>query len=125
MPDKIKAVKAARARAFRIQAGHCCYCGWPMWLDNPSAFAARYNLSRREAAWFQRTAEHCIAKCEGGTNRAENIRAACRFCNQRRHRRATVPDAKAYACLVRNRMLKGGWHSPALFKRMPVPYFSW
>jgi len=34
----------------------------------------------------RRTAEHLEARCEGGADSTDNIVAACRFCNGRRHR---------------------------------------
>ena len=116
-------LKRPRSLAFHRQLGHCCYCGLPMWLDTLSDFAARYGLSARQARQFQCTGEHRVAKCDGGAATTEDISAACRCCNLRRHRRAVVPDAAGYTGMVRRRMLAKGWHPQSLLERMPPPRF--
>lgn len=71
-----------RSSAALAQGGLCIYCCLP--------------LGRHV------TAEHLTARCDGGTDRRDNIAAAHRRCNQGRHadpRRACL-DPEAYATLV-------------------------
>ena len=58
-----------------------------MWLDDITSFAAEHRLTHRQARQRQCTAEHLVARCDGGKNTASNIVAACRECNSTRHRR--------------------------------------
>ena len=86
-----KLLKRLRADAFARQNGLCFYCGQPMWLDDCAAFAREYGLTLRQARRRQCTAEHLIARKDGGRESASNIVAACRGCNQTRHRRKLPP----------------------------------
>lgn len=58
------------------------------------------------------TAEHLVARCEGGRDERSNIVAACHWCNERRHlkRAKTAPSAEAYRQRVARRMAAGRWH---------------
>lgn len=76
-----------RERAFQIQQGRCSYCRQPMWLQDCPSFARRLTLTQRQAPPLRCTAEHLVARCDGGRNAASNIAAACTHCNQGRHRR--------------------------------------
>ena len=60
------AIANARARAFDRQGGLCFYCNHPMWLSEPEVFARRYALSLSQARHFRCTAEHLVAKQDGG-----------------------------------------------------------
>lgn len=100
-----------RRAAFSEQNGRCFYCDSPMWLDDVAEFAARHHLSIRQARWLQATAEHLVARCEGGTH-AGNIAAACRWCNWMRHRQrvpSAVPNPAAFRCFVMHRLTQGRW----------------
>lgn len=100
-----------RRAAFSEQCGRCCYCDSPMWLVDEAGFAARHHLSIRQAHWLQATAEHLVARSDGGGH-AGNIAAACRWCNWMRHRyRASskAPSPAAYRSHVRDRLAKGKW----------------
>ena len=55
-----------RLAAFKKQFGRCYYCGSPMWQDNPKEFAIKHVISKPEATRFQCTAEHLLARCDGG-----------------------------------------------------------
>src|SRR5262245_13397782 len=89
MPKRI--VRHRRSALVR-QSHRCYYCTCPMWDDNAEQFMARYGVSRKEADLCQCTAEHLKAKSEGGTDAASNIAAACRRCNQTRHRASAPLD---------------------------------
>ena len=81
-----------RKSAVHAQRGLCIYCGRPMGADA--------------------TAEHLQARQDGGTNCRQNIVAAHRACNQRRH---ADPDCGAlrdpfdFATLVLIERKAGMW----------------
>ena len=70
-----------RQKAFRRQEGHCYYCEYPMWLESWEEFAASFGISKAAAFHFRCTAEHLVARQDGGKDSPKNIVAACRFCN--------------------------------------------
>ena len=97
-----------RARAFRLQAGRCYYCACSMWQDNPEEVGL---LPRSKASrFFKCTAEHLVARCEGGTDTADNIVAACYLCNSRRHQFRRPLGPEAYRSHVAHRLARGKWH---------------
>lgn len=107
-----KRLKSIRTSAFHAQNGRCYYCGLPMWLCSPHELSLR----PRSAGPFQCTAEHLLARQDGGKDVADNVVAACHLCNLRRHKRPTpAPSPDAYRARVQQRMAKGTWH-PALAK---------
>ncbi len=117
-------LRQARERAFHAQQGYCCYCGYPMAESTAEldAFARRYKLKKPCAQQLLATAEHLLARCDGGTDRAANIAAAHACCNRLRHHRkcATPPDK--YREHVQRRCAKGRWHAPQVLrmsKRLP------
>jgi hypothetical protein len=83
-----------------------------MWLHDPKSFARRHGLTRAEANLLQCTAEHLVARCDGGSDSPDNIVAACRHCNSRRHRRPEPLDPLTYRKHVRRRIARGCWHCP-------------
>lgn len=99
-----------RNKAFRNQAGRCIYCNAPMWQDDPDRFASAHGLSRADAKRFQCTAEHRKPRCDGGSDEIGNIAAACRYCNQGRHRRNAQLSPDEFLAFVRKRLKKGKWH---------------
>lgn len=103
-----------RTLAFSRQQGRCYYCGCPMWQSNPDQFAHRHGVTPRQARAFQCTAEHLLARQDGGKDAPENIAAACLECNRRRHKRKHDMSAPAYLAHVRSRMSHGRWHGCAL-----------
>ncbi|WP_199797071.1 HNH endonuclease [Erythrobacter sp. SG61-1L] len=104
---KIQKIRHSR---FVSQQGKCFYCQQPMWEGNPEVFARDYHLSHRQAEFLRSTAEHLVARSEGGGNSASNIVAACHFCNSRRHWGRTALAPESYARKVRARLAKGKWH---------------
>lgn len=114
-------VKKNRLKAFNNQSGHCYYCGSNMWLDNEKDFAAKHNITVKTAARFKCTAEHLVARCDGGDDRESNIVAACLFCNGGRHHRNNPPVPNKYRELIRQRLDKGKWHPKSLHHLMSRP----
>ena len=103
-------LSAIRTLAFSRQQGRCYYCGCLMWQSNPDQFAQSHSITLRQARAFQCTAEHLIARCDGGSDHPSNIAAACIFCNSRRHLAARPLGPEDYRSRVQRRMEKGGWH---------------
>ena len=98
-----------REAAFRQQSGGCYYCALPMFrsdVDNNILKTARPSLVYRLAC----TAEHLVAAAEGGRDSAENIVAACRYCNHTRHKAKKPLPHGAYKEYVLRRMRAGRWH---------------
>ncbi|WP_412174938.1 HNH endonuclease signature motif containing protein [Albidovulum sediminicola] len=55
------------------------------------------------------TVEHLHPRSEGGVNTAENIVAACWYCNNLRHRRKHPRSPEAHRAHVQKRMAAGRW----------------
>jgi len=90
-----------------------------MWESNPEAFAHALGLTLPQARRLQATAEHLHARCEGGLDARYNIVAACRYCNQKRHKSRKNPsDWKAYRRVVITRMIAGAWFDRAMVTRL-------
>lgn len=106
-----KSLSRFRLDAFRRQAGRCYYCTAPMWHGDWRTFAREYKLPERVCRHLQCTAEHLHARSAGGSDSRDNIVAACRFCNLRRHRgRNVAPTPSAFKMLVLRRVSAGRWH---------------
>ena len=102
-----------RFHAFQNQSGRCYYCSSVMWLTGKNNFASEHAISIAEAEKFKCTAEHLVARSDGGNNSKSNIVAACRFCNEGRHRRKNPPNPDKYRKHVQGRIGKGKWHPKA------------
>lgn len=102
MPNPLKRF---RASAFYRQHGRCIYCNKSIWLSDVAHFAAEQNLTTRQARHRQCTAEHLCAIKNGGGNIADNIAAACLFCNLRRHKRRSELTPKQLEFTYAR-----GWH---------------
>jgi hypothetical protein len=92
------------------QGGRCFYCDQPMWIGDPVPFAVLYAIGVQRARQLQATAEHLLARSEGGSDNAENIVAACAFCNRTRHKTVRPLTPEAYRRRVQSRMVQGKWH---------------
>ncbi|WP_200383196.1 HNH endonuclease [Thiococcus pfennigii] len=115
---------ASRYRSYRAQGRRCHYCGAPIWLRDLTGFARLHRLPLELAARLQCTAEHLVARRDGGTDARANIVAACVFCNTRRHARRHPLSASAYRELVARRMAQGKWHPREihqLLRSLPDP----
>lgn len=119
MPRKINRL---RQLAFEHQHGRCYYCKQTMWLSEPDAFARAHACSLRAAQWRRCTAEHLIARQDGGKNTADNIVAACRFCNVTRHRSRNPLPPLAFQRLARDRCRKGRWFRIDQRRRSRTPH---
>jgi len=107
-----KSLQKARQLAYDRQHGRCHYCGLPIWLHDLESFRRRYGLTPAEASSLRCTAEHLVARCDGGRDSATNIVAACRHCNATRHKRRVPPDPPTFQAQVQRRIARGRWHPP-------------
>src|SRR3546814_19295206 len=103
-------LKKIRNRKAASQSWSCYYCEQPIWKDNPVAFAAKHNITIRQARLLQTTAEHLVPRGEGGLDSDTNIVAACFYCNIRRHKCRTVLSPATYAIKVRDPLRSGRGH---------------
>jgi hypothetical protein len=99
----------SRFAAFVRQDGLCHYCEKPIWLGDSVLFRARYSLTESQTRLRRCTAEHLIARKDGGGDGPDNIVAACPLCNWRRHRCANELDPVRYQIRVRARIRSGRW----------------
>lgn len=104
---KIQTIRSAR---FTAQDGRCYYCRQPMCTGDTAAFARRHGISKRQAKQLCVTAEHLVARSQGGDTSMQNIVAACRFCNLTRHKAPRPLSPSAYSKHVQKRLAGGGWH---------------
>jgi hypothetical protein len=86
-----------------------------MWRGALEPFAQLHGMTLGQARQFQCTAEHLLARQDGGKDGSDNIVAACWACNQRRHKRKKAPEPDAYKELVQKRVACGKWH-PSMAK---------
>lgn len=108
-------LRSLRAQAFQVQHGRCYYCSQPMWQRSPTEVSLPAKLGR----WYQCTAEHLLARQDGGRDTSDNVVAACLLCNLRRHKRAApAPSPEAYRALVQRRIAAGRWRID--FQRTPI-----
>lgn len=99
-----------RTHAFHVQSGLCFYCNQPMWINYPELFSNKYGISIKSAQNFKCTAEHVIARQDGGSDRIDNIVASCLYCNRTRHKAKLVLSADKYMTKVARRMKQKKWH---------------
>lgn len=95
-----------RARAAMAQGGACFYCGVPMYGFDLNRDAT---LSQRQASLIWCTAEHLHALRDGGLDTADNVVAACAFCNRTRHRAKHPLQPDQYRSRVRQRVVRKKW----------------
>ena len=81
-----------------------------MWLADWAAFLQRHKLKDKQALQHRCTAEHLVAKSEGGLDRPSNIVAACHYCNRHRHMSKLPLAPDRYRVMVRRRLTAGKWH---------------
>lgn len=108
-------LRQLRSRAFERQHGLCFYCGLPMWLTSSDEITC-LGVPSGAATPMQCTAEHLIARKDGGRDTSDNIVAACVLCNTRRHQRKTPPAPHTHQERVRKRVAKGKWHPPEILR---------
>lgn len=103
-------IQSARNCACIRQGGCCYYCGLPM-LPASTPHAKRLPGLRESA-------EHLVARKDGGSNAGSNIVGAHITCNQRRHARSRQLLPDAYQALVRSRVEKGRWFHESVLKML-------
>ena len=79
-------IKSHRETAYFAQHGRCYYCTAPMWLYVPEELTEPLGVKPGQAMRLQCTAEHLVARSDGGPDTVVNIVAACLYCNQARHK---------------------------------------
>lgn len=105
-----------RLSASKKQNHRCYYCEFPMWHEDSAAFLRAYPwILARHVHHLKCTAEHLVACQDGGRTSADNIAAACSWCNSRRHRNRPdkAPEAAKYKKQVMRLVLLGRWHPVA------------
>lgn len=81
-----------------------------MWLQDIKGFCTQFSLAKDMALNLKCTAEHLVARTEGGPDTDDNIVAACHFCNQARHRTEPVLSPDQFCVHVRQELQAGRWH---------------
>ena len=99
----------SRQKAFQQQSGCCIYCYKPMWIGCLEDFAIQFRITRRQAKFYQCTAEHLLARQDGGKNGLNNIAAACKYCNQQRHKSKLPLHPVKYQQYVQGKVSKNCW----------------
>lgn len=107
-----------RHQAFLSQNHRCYYCGFEMWEIDPTQFAATHKISVEQASRFQCTAEHLVARQDGGTNIQKNIVAACKYCNHTRHRMKPAPCPDALRRAIAKQIKNGSWHRKSVVTKL-------
>ncbi|HDZ71775.1 MAG TPA: restriction endonuclease [Aurantimonas coralicida] len=115
-PEKLKKIRTALAQE---QNWLCHYCDSPMWDSDPAVFLRRHHVPKGLLNRFQCTAEHLRPKQDGGKDIPENIVAACKFCNQTRHKRRSAQPPETYRQHVQKRVKAGKWH-PLKIHRLTI-----
>ena len=98
------------------QGFRCYYCQSPIWEHDPDTFCRRFGITAGQVPFFRSTAEHLLARQDGGTDAASNLVAACHFCNGHRHRTPNPKPPERYLHHVRRRMARGKWLAPLIGK---------
>lgn len=115
-----KSISKHRLATYKRQQGRCYYCGLPMWLKSADELAKGLGVKARTIKGLQCTAEHLVARQDGGDNSTENIVAACRTCNGCRHRKAVPLSPWEHRERVQARLRAGKWHPQALVRLVEV-----
>ena len=104
-----------RRQAFEKQNCRCFYCQFPMWEENEEQFAFDHDIPVKLTKHLKCTAEHLVAQQDKGRDTAENIVAACLWCNRLRHkgRQHKAPDPTTYKLRVEQLVQQGKWHPVA------------
>ncbi|PKQ82961.1 hypothetical protein AOX56_00110 [Aeromonas sobria] len=92
-----------------------------MWEANPAQFSDQYQINKQQVDHFQCTGEHLLAKCDGGPNSASNIVAACKYCNQARHKDKDPLTATQYKKKVKSLAKMGQWYTSKILQKAQQP----
>lgn len=114
-------LRKIRLRAVESQQSLFFYCNLPMAASAAElqSFARKHRLREREALHLLATAEHLLARCDGGGDTPSNIVSAHLICNMRRHRTPTPMPPDAYRSHVQIRCTQGKWHSARVLHMKP------
>ncbi len=107
----------SRQKAYHQQSGCCIYCYKPMWVEKPETFANKFKLTKPQAKFYQCTAEHLLPRQEGGKDNLNNIAAACKYCNQQRHKSKSPLSPIKYQQHVQLKVAQNRWPT-ALFLQL-------
>ncbi|RVT82464.1 HNH endonuclease [Inhella crocodyli] len=99
-----------RQAAFHRQHYRCCYCLLPMWEKSPLELGS-LELPQAVVRQLQCTAEHLVARKDGGKDIRANIAAACLRCNSGRHKRTRQLSPEQFKKHVQRRINQGRWHN--------------
>jgi len=99
----------SRQKAYQQQSGCCIYCYKPMWVEKLEDFANQFKITKRQARFYQCTAEHLLARQDGGKDSLNNIAAACKYCNQQRHRSKPPLPPEKYQRYVQKKVVQNRW----------------
>ena len=121
-----KKLRQLRQQAFERQNRCCFYCEYPIWDTDQESFSRAHGLPSRISKHLQCTAEHLVARQDSGQDTADNIVAACLWCNRMRHhaRSRKAPDPSAYKLRISQLIAVGRWHPLAASQRtkcLPLP----
>jgi 5-methylcytosine-specific restriction endonuclease McrA len=108
--SQTKTLQKNRNLAYESQHGLCYYCRQPMWTSHPKVFCNQYKISNKSALLLKCTAEHVIARQDGGSDQRNNIVAACLYCNRTRHKAKNALPIDKYKAKVIRRMEQNKWH---------------
>ncbi|MDZ7653418.1 MAG: HNH endonuclease [Burkholderiaceae bacterium] len=112
-------LKDRRLRAHAQQGGLCFYCCLPICEGDVQFFRRRYGLTAREAQSLLSTAEHLVARKDGGTDGNSNVVAACWTCNQGRHQRKNRDlNWQQFQELVQKRLRQRKWRAKSLLAKI-------
>lgn len=100
-----------RIQSALIQQCRCFYCGLAMIEPALPQFTPK-ELKPKFQKYLRCTAEHLTARQDQGRDSAQNIVAACWWCNTRRHkgREDNAPNPQKYRQRVQSLMKRGRWH---------------
>lgn len=116
---RAKKVRQLRQQAFEKQNRRCFYCEYPIWDTGRETFSRKHRLTSRISKHLQCTAEHLVARQDNGKDTADNIVAACLWCNKMRHyrRQHKAPAPSTYKLRISKLIAAGRWHPLAVSQK--------
>lgn len=81
-----------------------------MWENDLQSFISQYKINPSKASLLKSTAEHLNARKDGGKDAKFNIVAACKYCNNTRHKSKKALSPTAYKQHVHKRLINNKWH---------------
>lgn len=123
IPMSSKKLRHVRQRAFERQNRCCYYCKFPIWEQDSRHFSLTHAIAPRFAKYLKCTAEHLTPRQDRGLDTADNVVAACAWCNKMRHfrREFKAPDPGTYRTQVLKLISMGRWHPLAASQRSRHP----